>query len=155
MRRRMEPGERLKQARIAAGYKKAVDASRAHGWNDQTYLAHENCSRGIRAKVAQKYATALKVSLAWLQFGEGEPGFKTPARPEPPQRVEYDRALLERAIAASYQSLIDIDEEQAEEFAAIVLEAVEERQALPEGRRGSDLVKALALSAARLFSRPR
>ena len=69
----MEPHERLKDARIAAGYLEASEAARALGIPEPTYLAHENGSRGFRAK-ADTYARKYKVSLEWLLTGRGPRG---------------------------------------------------------------------------------
>lgn len=73
------PGDRLRKARIAAGYAEAVDAARAFGWNEHTYKSHENGARGIKLHVARKYAQRLKTSAAHILTGmepastDGEP----------------------------------------------------------------------------------
>ncbi len=67
----MEVFERLKQARIDAGYEHAQDAAEAFGWNPVTYRAHEAGDRGIRKPVAEKYARALRVPFEWLFLGRG------------------------------------------------------------------------------------
>jgi DNA-binding XRE family transcriptional regulator len=66
-----EPHERLRQARRAAGYEEATDAARALGLREPTYLAHENGSRGFRAR-APEYAKRYGVSLEWLLTGRGQ-----------------------------------------------------------------------------------
>ena len=63
-----EPHERLQQARLAAGFAEAVDAARRYGWNEVTYRAHENGTRGMGRQV-QKYAKAFKVTPEWLLYG--------------------------------------------------------------------------------------
>lgn len=65
----MEPSDRLRQARERAGYEKAVDAAKAYGWSVSTYISHENGTRGLRPKVAQKYAKALKIKADFLLYG--------------------------------------------------------------------------------------
>lgn len=65
------PGERLRSARLRAGYGKAVDAARAFGWEPPTYHAHENGTRGLTARAAAKYARAYHVLPSWLLFGDG------------------------------------------------------------------------------------
>jgi hypothetical protein len=74
-----EASARLKAARIDAGYDTATDAAEAMGVPEQTYLAHENGSRGL-SRSAARYATFYKVSLDWLVRGRGEakPGQKHP-----------------------------------------------------------------------------
>jgi hypothetical protein len=64
-------GQRLKTARIRAGYGDATTAARRFGWTIPTYLAHENGSRGFGVERAKGYAEAFKVSALWLLTGEG------------------------------------------------------------------------------------
>lgn len=64
-------GDRLKEARLAAGYDTAIAACEAFGWKEITYRAHESGGRGMRKDVAQRYARAFKVSPAWLLIGDG------------------------------------------------------------------------------------
>jgi SOS-response transcriptional repressor LexA len=57
---------RLKQARIDAGFESAADAARAFGWPEPAYRHHENGTRGFGADAARKYGRAFKVTPAWL-----------------------------------------------------------------------------------------
>lgn len=66
--------DRLKQARINAGYGKIAAAVRAHGWKLEAYKAHESGRNGFEDSAGRSYARAFRVSLAWLMTGEGEPG---------------------------------------------------------------------------------
>lgn len=66
------PAERLRRARMKAGFASATDAARAHGWAAPTYLAHENGGRGVPLTRARAYARAFGVSPAWLLTGEGD-----------------------------------------------------------------------------------
>lgn len=63
-------GDRLRQAREAAGYKTATDAAIAIGAKEPTYLAHENGTRGL-ARSAQRYAAFYRINLGWLLQGKG------------------------------------------------------------------------------------
>lgn len=63
--------DRLKKARVAAGYTSASKAARAFGWAESTYLGHEGGTRGLKYDIAEKYARAFKVSLDWLMTGSG------------------------------------------------------------------------------------
>jgi hypothetical protein len=65
---------RLREARIAAGFIKAVDASRAFGWGESTYASHENGSRGISPARILLYANSFHVRPDWLAFGRGMAG---------------------------------------------------------------------------------
>lgn len=64
-----DASERLQLARKQAGYRSAADAARAMGVAEPTYSAHENGSRGITSKAAQKYARKFNVDAAWLLYG--------------------------------------------------------------------------------------
>lgn len=67
------PADRLKQARIAAGFSTAREAVERFGWTGSTYYGHENGRRGIPAKKLALYARAFNVSAAWLLSGGGAP----------------------------------------------------------------------------------
>ncbi|MEJ6397017.1 helix-turn-helix domain-containing protein [Yoonia sp. 208BN28-4] len=64
-----DAGERLKTARVNAGYASAQDACDAFGFKYPTYIGHENGHRGITTKAAQRYAQAYRVDSAWLLMG--------------------------------------------------------------------------------------
>lgn len=64
--------ERLKQARIEAGYRSAAEAAEALGVNYVTYVAHENGNSGFRTDSAEKYARRFGVTLEWLLTGRGD-----------------------------------------------------------------------------------
>ncbi len=66
-----DPAERLRIARLRAGYKTAKDAAEAMHFPVSTYLAHENGSRGYPAKKAATYARKFKVREQWLLYGVG------------------------------------------------------------------------------------
>ena len=64
-----EMHERLSYARSRAGFKKATEAARYYGWNENTYRSHENGQRGFKLLDAEKYAKAFGVSPGWLFLG--------------------------------------------------------------------------------------
>lgn len=69
--------ERLRIARVAAGFHQGKLAAEAHGWNLATYKTHESLDRSdrpgtLRPDVAKDYADAYGVSVLWLLYGEGE-----------------------------------------------------------------------------------
>lgn len=65
----MEQNERLRHARIEAGFQSAADAARRLGISYGTYSGHENGLRGIKESEIQKYARAFSVSPEWLRSG--------------------------------------------------------------------------------------
>lgn len=82
--------ERLRKARVTAGFASPADAVEAFGWNANTYKSHENGVRGLTEKMASRYGTAFNVDPSWLLWGHG----RGPAdKPE-----DYDRRLR-RAVA--------------------------------------------------------
>lgn len=58
--------DRLRKARISAGYASASAAAEAFGWQPSAYRHHENGTRQFDVTTAQRYARALKVSPGWL-----------------------------------------------------------------------------------------
>lgn len=66
-----DPAERLRIARLRAGFATAKEAAEAMGFPVSTYLAHENGSRGYPAKKAFTYARKFKVREQWLLYGVG------------------------------------------------------------------------------------
>lgn len=67
-----DPAERLRIARLRAGFSSGKEAAEALGVPVSTYLGHENGSRGYPAKKAELYARRFKVREQWLLFGVGE-----------------------------------------------------------------------------------
>lgn len=67
-----DENDRLRQARIAAGYRSALHASRKFGWKSSTYASHENGQTPNIPKAAvQRYGKAFKVSWEWIKTGAG------------------------------------------------------------------------------------
>lgn len=58
--------ERLREARLGAGYSTASAAAEAFGWVAPTLISHENGTRGFDVDVALRYGRALKVNAGWL-----------------------------------------------------------------------------------------
>lgn len=68
---RPEPAKRLEQARKNRGFKTPKDAARFFGWKYESYIQHEQGTRGI-VRASGTYAKAFRVSEAWLLTGEGD-----------------------------------------------------------------------------------
>jgi len=71
-RRMTDPAERLRIARLRAGFETGKEAAEALGFPVSTYLGHENGSRGYPAAKAAVYARKFKVREQWLLYGTGE-----------------------------------------------------------------------------------
>lgn len=64
------PGERLRKARIEAGYRSASKAAEAAGVPAPTLYHHENGTRKISSEAAEQYGAAFGVTGAWILFDE-------------------------------------------------------------------------------------
>src|SRR4051812_41548287 len=80
-------GDRVKRARVQAGFGEATEAARAHGWPVPTYLSHENGTRGVPLRKLSTYAQAFRVSVEWLITGRGEGPGDAGDAPPPPANV--------------------------------------------------------------------
>lgn len=65
-----EMSDRLRQARIDAGFKSAAAAADAMGVNPSTYRAHENGQNDFNLREAFHYGQKFRVSAIWLFSGE-------------------------------------------------------------------------------------
>ena len=66
-----EPKDRLRKARLAAGYETPTDAARAiRTINQNTLISHENGNRAISRKAAENYARLFDVQAGWILYGE-------------------------------------------------------------------------------------
>lgn len=70
--------QRLREARVAAGYEHASDFAKANDLPEGTYRHHENGTRGVKINALKKYAALMNVSLEWLLTGEKQPSGKMP-----------------------------------------------------------------------------
>ena len=65
------PKDRLKRARINAGFETATDAAaKLSQINKNTLLSNENGNRAISRKMAQTYADAFNTTAGWILYGE-------------------------------------------------------------------------------------
>lgn len=68
-----EPKDRLRTARIAAGYKTTAEAAHAfRDINKNTIASNENGNRPISRKMAEVYAEAFNQAPGWFLFAEDE-----------------------------------------------------------------------------------
>jgi DNA-binding XRE family transcriptional regulator len=69
---RDEQADRLKKARVAAGFGSVREAADALGVNLETYKAHETGRNGFSINDAKKYARRFRVPVAWLVIGDDD-----------------------------------------------------------------------------------
>ncbi|MCJ2068296.1 helix-turn-helix domain-containing protein [Methylobacterium sp. J-030] len=62
--------ERLRWARINAGFPSAAQAARRLGVPYGTYAGHENGLRGVKESELERYAKAFGVTVIWLIYGD-------------------------------------------------------------------------------------
>jgi len=67
------PGDRLRHAREAAGYRSARAFALRHGFTESTYRHHENGHREFTNATAKRYARLLGVNWYWLVTGDNLP----------------------------------------------------------------------------------
>ena len=77
------PSDRLKHARIRAGYSSAVEFAREKNLPEVTYRAHEAGTRNFKIQGAKAYAQALGVTWQWLMFGDERGLGKAAAQHQP------------------------------------------------------------------------
>ena len=64
--------ERLRRARITAGFERASDAARRFGWSYSRYMNYENGERSVPPKQAILFASAYGVTVDYIYFGKRE-----------------------------------------------------------------------------------
>jgi transcriptional regulator with XRE-family HTH domain len=64
--------DRLRRARIHAGYERATEAVRKFGWNYSRYMNYENGERAVPPKQAIMFASAFGVTVDYIYFGKGD-----------------------------------------------------------------------------------
>lgn len=62
--------ERLRRARINAGFERASDAARRFGWSYSRYMNYENGERSVPPKQAILFASAYGVTVDYIYFGK-------------------------------------------------------------------------------------
>lgn len=102
--------DRLRQARIAAGYASAADAARAVGVPEPSYTAHENGSRGFKYDRAKLYSRRFGVSLEWLLSGRGTTETAQPLHNPNTETDIQTRPLVGTVQAGVWQEPFDIGE---------------------------------------------
>ena len=68
-----EQHDRLRAARIRAGFASARSAALRFGWNVSTYAAHENGQNRFGREDAANYSRAFSTNFAWLFLGGDDP----------------------------------------------------------------------------------
>jgi len=95
----LTPGERLRKARVAAGYKTAAEFAAKHGIPQPTYQQHETAKRGLKVPVAKGYERMLgNVDAAWILTGHGK-------APPASDVIQLRPALEARERPASYEPM--------------------------------------------------
>jgi hypothetical protein len=102
-----EMGQRLRQARIRAGFDSGRSAALRFKWRTSTYAAHENGQNNFDPEQAAIYGKAFKVSPSWLLTGEGDApkwgsqklmDIKTVKSEEPPSADDQSNARIDPVV---------------------------------------------------------
>jgi hypothetical protein len=64
--------ERLRHARLRAGFNRRFAAVEKFGWSYPDYVAHECGQSDLSLQSAKQYARGFGVSVEWLLYGLGE-----------------------------------------------------------------------------------
>lgn len=122
-----DPNDRLKAARIKAGYAEAAQAARAFGWKEVTYSKHESGERGLRPKVAERYAKAFRVTPEYLLYARSKLPPATRQDDSKPRTVPLVGYVAAGAEAYFFADQGEIDRVQAPDTATEDTVAVEIR----------------------------
>lgn len=87
MKPQLARAERLRQARLSAGYPAAKAAANAFGWNHNTYSSNENGNAPFSYAKAKVYAEAFGVRADWLYDGSGPTETDVGGQPFPKERL--------------------------------------------------------------------
>jgi len=109
-------GDRLRSARIKAGFKSARAAALKHGWTPSTYAAHENGQNEFDPATAAKYGKAFKVSAGWLMTGgdSGAPPMGTISGAKLIKRNLREVPVVGKAAAGVFREVIEYDDLEPE-----------------------------------------
>lgn len=75
--------DRLRSARVRAGYETGTDAAHALGISVSTYLGYENGDRAPGRTAAAKLARGFRISLDWLVTGRHQSTDGRPVEDDP------------------------------------------------------------------------
>lgn len=106
----MSMSQRLRAARIAAGFESASAAARALSIPISTYSAHENGQNDFGPSEAAQYANVFKSKARWLLLGETDP---VEGEPDGPAPTNFDAQIAEfppeirRRIIDRFNAFID------------------------------------------------
>ena len=115
-------GERLRQARIAAGFSTIRAAAERHGFHRQNLADHEADRRGISVDNAAAYGKAFRVKPSWLLLGEGESPSSATIHTSEPLR---DVPIIGEVRAGAWAEVMD---DQEHGFATVSLPEYERAQ---------------------------
>jgi transcriptional regulator with XRE-family HTH domain len=119
-------GDRLKAARVEAGYAEASDFAKRVHINPTTYRAYENGQNGY-AKHAAVFAQKLGTSVEWLLYGQNPP------RSASGGEIDLDMVADFQAVTEALLLKLGRKPGEAEVLASVARRAVEALQGRPGG----------------------
>ena len=134
---------RLREARIASGYRTAAEAARVHRWPLPTYYGHENGDRPISKAAAERYAAAYRIEVTSLLY-------EVPPRPgRRGESLDVERLTLMVAYLLQWRGL---PEDEAEILARGVTEFACKPPTPGEGSPDRDTARIEARAVVRMLS---
>lgn len=106
------PADRLKAARIKAGYATAKSAAEAMGVTVSTYIQHESGVRGFPAGRAARYAKFFRVAPEWLVYNRGS------SEPIPVEPTLTELPMVGPVQAGAWLAIDDTSQEEPPMMAA-------------------------------------
>ncbi|HWE44821.1 MAG TPA: peptidase S24 [Caulobacteraceae bacterium] len=86
--------QRLRRARLEAGFTRGAEAVERFGWNRNTYKSNENGAAPFSFDQAKTYAAAFGVGAEWLYDGTGSMHPGVIAKPAPAKRRTRQAPLV-------------------------------------------------------------
>jgi transcriptional regulator with XRE-family HTH domain len=119
--------DRLRRARINAGFERASDVARQFGWSYSRYMNYENGERAVPPKQAILFASAYGVTVDYLYFGKRDVI----------KQIEGNQAISSRMVRrvplVALDNMSELDRiAQGQEPNQTVTVPISSREAIPE-----------------------
>jgi transcriptional regulator with XRE-family HTH domain len=149
----MTPGDRLRQARLLAGFKSATKAAAAAGMSESSYRAHENGQNAFTPEQAQHYASVFGCDPVWLLIGP----YAEVDDDGPAETIAAVTLSSSAILAALVQSLHDkgvLSGEETVELYETALLLLEQQQAMADATPGLGRIMDMARELIEKHLRP-
>lgn len=114
--------DRLRRARIDAGFERTADAQNEFGWNRNSYKSHENGNAAFSYDQAKIYARAFGVNAMWLFDDDYRGPMKGAPADAGPKKMEFP---VVGRVAAGIEGHYDNDYAPGDGYSDIVFDPEE------------------------------